>query len=339
MKCRLCSNESATLDVGGFCPACQKALMLGATQSTARRPTTAAPAAVKSAVAPSVPVGRQVWRVESTEAAPLTWPGHAAVTPGGEIVILDTPQDYRLLRLDRQGKRLDDWFTIPTGNGDGQVDDPQDLSIDSSGRVYVCDAANDRIAVWEADGTFARFLGSTGSGDGELAQPHGVAADDDGFVCIADTFNRRVQKLSGEGVVWWQVTDLGAHGRFMEPLAVALDRSQNCYVLDGRRPGIVKLSPDGAPLDSWPHKDQPGDLLADAADLQVADDGTLFVIDRSRLRVRRFSAAGRLTGVFEGTGGASFEGGGLALLDALLIVPDRLSDRVVCVTFDERGNG
>lgn len=78
------------------------------------------------------------------------------------------------------------------------------LSMDASpdGRLYVLDAGNERVQVFDGDGDYLTQWGSRGSGPGQLDLLLGgeiggsIAVDDDGFIYVADVGNRRIQKFA-----------------------------------------------------------------------------------------------------------------------------------------------
>ena len=70
------------------------------------------------------------------------------------------------------------------------------------------DATDDRVAYFDADGTFRGQWGTAGSGDGQFTSPTSVAVTADGqTVYVTDSGNQRVQVFDAAG------TFLGAWGR------------------------------------------------------------------------------------------------------------------------------
>ena len=68
------------------------------------------------------------------------------------------------------------------GSGDGQFIGINGLAVDSRGRIYVTDAGNGRVQVFESDGTFVLKFGEPGSGDGQFqspSSPNGIAVNND----------------------------------------------------------------------------------------------------------------------------------------------------------------
>jgi DNA-binding beta-propeller fold protein YncE len=92
----------------------------------------------------------------------------------------------------------------PPGPGAGQCKDPDGLASDfESGRVYIADAGNNRVDVFESDGTFLFAFGT-----GQLSHPENIAIDNDPAsashhdVYVTDVHNARpdrVLKFGPEG--------------------------------------------------------------------------------------------------------------------------------------------
>jgi sugar lactone lactonase YvrE len=118
----------------------------------------------------------------------------------------------------------------------GQFARPQSLALDSDDHVWVADACNHRIQVFDASGSAARLLkswGTEGSEPGQLYYPYGLALDGRGHVYVCELGNHRVQKftLDGESLGCW-----GSGGRqpgeLSNPWAIALDSHQRVFILD-----------------------------------------------------------------------------------------------------------
>lgn len=91
------------------------------------------------------------------------------------------------------------------GQGDGELFFPLSFDVASDGRIYVLDAGNARIQVFDESGGYITQFGSTGSDPGEFDFGSGhsasdfagsIAVDDDGFIYVADVGNRRIQKFA-----------------------------------------------------------------------------------------------------------------------------------------------
>ena len=71
--------------------------------------------------------------------------------------------------------------------------------MDGSGNVYVADSRNQRVQVFNSDGTFLFKWGSQGSEDGQFQFPVGITVDGSGRVYVAGAGNDQIQVFSGDG--------------------------------------------------------------------------------------------------------------------------------------------
>ena len=80
------------------------------------------------------------------------------------------------------------------GSGEGELDIPLSIGIDSNDLVYVSDMQNHRVSVFTSQGKFIQSFGTKGTRPGEFNQPRGgIAVDTNGLVYVSDTDNDRVQ--------------------------------------------------------------------------------------------------------------------------------------------------
>lgn len=90
--------------------------------------------------------------------------------------------------------------------GDEEFDDenqffrmPFDIKIGKDGLVYIVDAGDDQIKVFDRSGKYVRTIGRRGRGPGDLLRPSAVAFDNDNNILVADDFNRRIQAFDPKG--------------------------------------------------------------------------------------------------------------------------------------------
>ena len=79
----------------------------------------------------------------------------------GDIFISDGFGNARIAKFDKDGKFLKSWGS--RGSEPGQFNNPRSLAIDAKGNVYVADKGNDRIQVFDNDGTFKTQITGIGS--------------------------------------------------------------------------------------------------------------------------------------------------------------------------------
>ncbi len=94
--------------------------------------------------------GRQVQGIRGGVAAgELGLPRGLAVDDTGRLYVVDTTgQGVNVYRLDQQKQPEYIGFLGAEGKGDGQFEYPAGIAVDTRGRIYVADWANDRVQVW-----------------------------------------------------------------------------------------------------------------------------------------------------------------------------------------------
>jgi len=83
------------------------------------------------------------------------------------------------------------------GTAPGEFSDPTGLAV-SGGELFVADARNGRIQVFDLDGTFKRMFGRPGDGPGELGRPMNLTIHN-GELYVPEYFNDRIQVFSLDG--------------------------------------------------------------------------------------------------------------------------------------------
>ena len=128
----------------------------------------------------------------------------------------------------------------------GPFNRPSDVSISSSGDIYISDGyGNSRIHRFSPEGELMASWGTPGkTGPGDFHCPHGVWVHTDGRVWVADRENSRVQIFSPEGDFLSQWTHLD------RPTDIYIDSDDTVYVteFDGL---ICILTLEGETLARW----------------------------------------------------------------------------------------
>ena len=117
-------------------------------------------------------------------------------------------------------------------SGDGTVlggfSLPQDVDVDKTGRVYVADTGNNKIQIFDSNGTGLTSFGSTGIGINQFMSPKGIAIDrfDDCFnVFVIENVNNRGQKFVNQGTTLATTVSFGSggplNGQFTYPSGIA----------------------------------------------------------------------------------------------------------------------
>jgi DNA-binding beta-propeller fold protein YncE len=176
--------------------------------------------------------------------------------------------------------------------GREQLTRPVGCAVDPARRLlYVVDAppgreAAHRVAVFDLDGRFLRWIGERGTEPGRFNYPTYVAVAPDGEVYVVDTLNWRVQVFDIQGRF---VRAFGRHsdarGDFDRPKGVSMDRFGNVYVADSSWDRVIIFSRWGRPLlDFGGRGAWPGGLQEPTA-VAVAPDDRIYVADTNGHRV------------------------------------------------------
>lgn len=113
---------------------------------------------------------------------------------------------------------------------------PQKMQFDAAGLLWVADACNHRVQVFDVSGPQAQLVqhwGKEGAAPGELRYPYDILLDGQGHVYLCEFGNHRVQKftLDGQFVGSW-----GRNGRregeLVQPWGITRDSRGRMYVLD-----------------------------------------------------------------------------------------------------------
>ena len=82
----------------------------------------------------------------------LNKPTDMVVLSSGEVFVTDGYGNSRIVHFDKDGKFVKAWGK--KGLAPGEFDLPHSIVADSKGRLYVADRTNQRVQVFEQDGTF-----------------------------------------------------------------------------------------------------------------------------------------------------------------------------------------
>ncbi|MEW6737116.1 MAG: RHS repeat-associated core domain-containing protein, partial [Acidobacteriota bacterium] len=164
-------------------------------------------------------------------------------------------------------------------NGDGipantaQLNNPQDVALDSAGNIYIADFSNSRIRKIDALTNIITTIAGTGTdgynGDGifataaQLSGPSGVAVDSSDNIFIADSGNNRIRKIDATTGIISTVVGTGTAGyngdnippasaNLNNPFGVRILESNNIHIADSLNHRIRKASMNsGGTTLSW----------------------------------------------------------------------------------------
>lgn len=173
--------------------------------------------------------------------------GTAGTKPGTFEFVTDAVQDSqgnyyiaaygdvdRIQKFSPSGKFLLEWGSH--GSEPGQFIRPQNLDVDQNDHVWVADACNHRLQVFDATGDQVRRVriwGEQGKQPGKLSYPYDLVLDGAGHVYVAEFGNHRVQKFTIDGrfVGSWGIGGRKA-GELNQPWALDRDSQGRIHVVD-----------------------------------------------------------------------------------------------------------
>jgi len=168
---------------------------------------------------------------------------------------------------------------------------PQALSLDPRGMLYVVDTGNHRIQKFDAKGKFLASVGGFGKGVMQFNSPVSIWAENGLDVLIADWNNHRVERYDKDLNYIGSLRSLDTWPEFFHfgfPLDVAFTSQSELFCLDGENQRILKLDVYGNPQLSFGGIEsgqgrliRPQRLLISGGMLYVSDieAGKIFVYD------------------------------------------------------------
>jgi DNA-binding beta-propeller fold protein YncE len=224
----------------------------------------------------------------------LNRPQGLAVSKSRLIVADDV--NHRLTIFDTGGRFI---RTVGTGEGNrpDELQNPYDVAVDPSGRVYVADNSNHRIVRYGAAPSYkyrARWS-SFRPQPGHVQFPRGIAVDAAGKSYVADPGGNRIDMFDiGGSSLGAFGSDGRASGQFIRPLGVGADVSGIRAVADSVNGRIVLLNPDGGVASMYGAPAPGPTLLPDPVGVAFDAAGNIYVVDQERSRVLVFDRTGRI---------------------------------------------
>lgn len=254
---------------------------------------------------------RQIWN-----------PQDRSNQPGGEYVLFyaRTPliepeaKPQVAAGYDQPVRRLQTIKTVGQfGNGDAQFNEPRGVALSpDESKLYVLDAMNGRIQVFDKDLNFQGWFGGPGTDAGcflvgapSTDGPNGgIGIGPDGTIYVTDTWATpmgRVNRYTVEGKALPPITPTGDSFYYPRGLAVAKDGT--LYVADTGNHRIVKFNPDGSYAGAI-IKGQ----LKEPVGVTVGPNGLIYVCDVGMQRIASFLPQGQFVRQWSLLGWSTDEG-------------------------------
>ncbi len=180
-----------------------------------------------------------------------------------------------------------------TGTEAGKLKAPWGVAVNSEGKLWVVDTANNRVQKFGPEGAYITKFGEAGSGNGQLKEPEGIALDSAGHIWIADTGNNRLQEFSSAGVYMATVGSLGTEaGKFKAPAALAFDPKGNIWIADTGNSRVEKFDKEAKYVSQFGSPGSESGLLSGPKGIAIDGSENVWVADSGNNRIEEYSKTG-----------------------------------------------
>lgn len=225
-----------------------------------------------------------------------TWSGRTtSVDLTGLNVNLEAAGELAFLNATRTAPAVGNYVTQllsfgTPGSGNGQLNTPASIAVDSSGNIFVCDIGNRRVQKFDSFGAYVAQTPFTtsGSSDGQFGGngPRGIAVDSSGNVYVSDPSNNRMQKFTNSLVfsAKWGSSGSG-NGQVNNPFGLAVDSLGNVFVADTGNFRIQKFNSSLSYVSKWGTAGNADSEMGNISGLAVDSSGDVYVTDLGYLVV------------------------------------------------------
>ena len=191
------------------------------------------------------------------------------------------------------------------GSGDGELNNPAGVAINSTGHVFVADGGNHRVQVFDPFGEYVADFGGRGRGNGSFDGPAGIAVNSTGHVFVADANNDRIQVFDPSGQYVSKFGTKGtANGMMDRPEDVAINGTGYIYVADANNDRIQVFDPSGQYVSGFNASSSGNRGFSGPTGIAINSTGHVYVAEKHKHLVQVFGPSGQYVSEF-GTWGTA----------------------------------
>lgn len=212
----------------------------------------------------------------------------------GRVMVSDTGWG-QVLVFDRSQDR----FLFVGGSGQGALEKPAGITVDSRNHLFVADLTLGRVMEYGADLEFLRSYSG-----GNLVRPVGVAVvEERGELWVTDSKKHTIEVFDLQAQHLRTIGGPGTDpGQFNFPTHLATDKQGLIYVADTFNFRLQILDADGNVVRHWGKNCDSFGCFSRAKGISVDPDGNIYVVDAAFNNVQMFSPDGDLLMFFGGVG-------------------------------------
>ena len=175
--------------------------------------------------------------------------------------------------------------------GRGELAAPQGVAF-ISGKIYVADCGNHRVAVYSINGRLENSFGSFGSGQTQFNCPTRIAVDGEQRLFVVDSGNHRIQVFSHEHRWLYSIGSYGnSPGSFTFPQDIAVNSTQ-LLVLDHNGVQSFDLDKLNNKPDGWLIKTKLG-IHRGSIGIATGEDDSIYLTNQYKHTITQFNAQGK----------------------------------------------
>ena len=203
----------------------------------------------------------------------LQFSNPSAIAIQGNVMYVTENTNHRVQKLTTSGEHLSTFGS--NGSGEGQLCNPRGICIGPGNKLYVSEYSNNRVSVFQADGTFEHLI------TGNMSSPWGVAFDPAGNLHVANYSSHAVSIFTAEGKFLRQY----GSGVLRYPVGIAIDPEG--YVFVGEYNSSYQLSRMFILNPQYTHMNTI-EAFQDAAGIALDKDGFIYIADSNNNRVCKY---------------------------------------------------